>query len=308
MKILVTGGCGFIGSHIVDDYISAGHTVAVIDDLSTGSIQNLNAKAVFFQKDICHPDIEAIFEKEHFDVVNHHAAQINVRTSVTDPLLDARINIMGSLNVLLAGIRHGIKRFIFASSGGAIYGEPGHYPIAETTVTDPASPYGITKATVEQYVRILTRLHGLDHMILRYSNVYGPRQISKSEAGVISIFINQALNHEPSTVFGDGTQTRDYVFIGDVVRANRIALACPSHVVNIGTGIETSVNRLIELLSGIVGRKIQYRHEAARAGEVQRNVLDTSLAARHLNWAAQTDLAQGMKKTFDYFSGIHAAT
>jgi UDP-glucose 4-epimerase len=284
MKILVTGGCGFIGSHIVDDYITDEHTVVVIDDLSTGSLQNLNERATFYKKDICSPDIENIFEKEQFDVVNHHAAQINVRKSVIDPLLDARINIMGSLNLLMLSIHYGIKRFIFASSGGAVYGEPDQYPIIETTAVSPASPYGIAKATIEQYVQTLSGLHGLDYVILRYSNVYGPRQISTSEAGVISIFINQALNNKKCIVFGDGTST----------------------VFNIGTGIETSVNRLIELLSGIVGTEIEHEHDPPRAGEVQRNALDASLAAKHLHWTAQTQLAQGMKKTFDYFSRVHA--
>jgi UDP-glucose 4-epimerase len=306
MKILVTGGCGFIGSHIVDDYITDEHTVVVIDDLSTGSLQNLNERATFYKKDICSPDIENIFEKEQFDVVNHHAAQINVRKSVIDPLLDARINIMGSLNLLMLSIHYGIKRFIFASSGGAVYGEPDQYPIIETTAVSPASPYGIAKATIEQYVQTLSGLHGLDYVILRYSNVYGPRQISTSEAGVISIFINQALNNKKCIVFGDGTSTRDYVFIDDVVRANRTALTCSSKVFNIGTGIETSVNRLIELLSGIVGTEIEHEHDPPRAGEVQRNALDASLAAKHLHWTAQTQLAQGMKKTFDYFSRVHA--
>lgn len=308
MKTLVTGGCGFIGSHIVDDYIAGGHTVTVIDDLSTGSLKNLNRRATFYQKDITSPDIGSIFEKERFDVVNHHAAQINVRTSVTDPLLDARINIMGSLHLLMLSVHYEVKRFIFASSGGAVYGEPHQYPIAETTVPAPASPYGIAKATVEQYAQILTRLHGLDHVILRYSNVYGPRQISTSEAGVISIFINQVLNNETCIVFGDGTSTRDYVFIDDVVRANRTALTCPSNTFNIGTGIETSVNGLIELLSGITGRKIEHAYDDPRAGDVQRNVLDASRAVKHLDWTTQTKLAQGMKKTFDYFSRVHATT
>jgi UDP-glucose 4-epimerase len=308
MKTLVTGGCGFIGSHIVDDYIAEGHTVAVIDDLSTGSLQNLNRQATFYQKDINSPDIDDIFAQERFDVVNHHAAQINVRTSVTDPLLDARVNIMGSLHLLMLSARHKVRRLIFASSGGAIYGEPDQYPIAETTAPAPASPYGIAKATVEQYMQILSQLHGFDHVILRYSNVYGPRQISASEAGVISIFINQVLNNEPCVVFGDGTSTRDYVFIDDVVRANRTALTCPSNTFNIGTGIETSVNGLIELLSGITDRKIEHVYDDPRAGDVQRSVLDASRAAQHLNWTAQTSLAQGMKKTFDYFSRVHATT
>ncbi len=306
MKTLVTGGCGFIGSHIVDDYISQGHGVSVIDDLSTGSLKNLNPKATFHQLDICSPEIESVFKKERFDVVNHHAAQINVRKSVADPLCDARINIMGSLNLLVLSARYGVKRFIFASSGGAIYGEPDHYPISETTAIGPASPYGITKATVEQYIQILAGFHGLDHVILRYSNVYGPRQISASEAGVISIFINQVLDGKKCVVFGDGTQTRDYVFVDDVVRANRTALTCASNIFNIGTGLETSVNQLIELLSGIARTEIEHEHDAPRAGEVQRNVLDTSRAAKHLNWTPQIQLAQGMEKTFDYFSRVHA--
>ena len=306
MKVLVTGGCGFIGSHIVDDYISEGHSVVVIDDLSTGFLKNLNPRATFYQEDICSPHISSIFEKERFEAVNHHAAQINVRTSVTDPLADAHINIMGSLNLITLSIRSGVKRFIFASSGGAVYGEPGQYPIIESSAINPASPYGIAKATVEQYIHVLTGFHGIDHVILRYSNVYGPRQISTSEAGVISIFINQMLNDRACTVFGDGSQTRDYVFVGDVVRANRTALTCPSNTFNIGTGTETSVNGLLELLSGITGSTIEHHREAARAGDVQRNVLDISRAAEELNWTPQTQLAQGMKMTFDHFSRVHA--
>ncbi len=302
MKILVTGGCGFIGSHIVDAYIEMGHSVAIIDNLSTGDISNLNPKAKFYEKDICNREIEEIFRQEKPDIINHHAAQINVRISVDDPLFDAEVNIMGSLNLLNLARKYEVKKFIFASSGGAVYGEPNHFPITEDFPINPSSPYGISKAAVEKYLSIYTELYPMDSIILRYSNVYGPRQISKSEAGVISIFINQILNNKKCTVFGDGTQTRDYVYVGDVVEANRIALKCSTSILNIGTGIETSVNDLINILSDLTDKEVVHEHDTPRPGEVFRNVLNVSKAASMVQWVPKTNIKQGIRTTFDYFS------
>jgi len=304
---MVTGGCGFIGSHIVDAYIKMGHSVVIVDNLSTGDISNLNPKAKFYEEDICNRDIEGIFKHEKPEIINHHAAQINVRISVDDPLLDAETNIMGSLNLLNLAKRYKIRKFIFASSGGAVYGEPDRLPITEDFPINPSSPYGISKAAVEKYLSIFAELYGIDSIILRYSNVYGPRQISKSEAGVISIFINQILNNRKCTVFGDGTQTRDYVYVGDIVEANRMALKCSTNILNIGTGIETSVNGLINILSDVTEKEVVHEHGTPRPGEVHRNVLNVSKASSMLKWVPKTDLRQGIKTTFDFFSRQDAA-
>jgi len=304
MNILVTGGCGFIGSHIVDAYIGSGHKVWIIDNLSTGDLRNLNPKAELIQKNIEDSDIEEIFKRVQFDVINHHAAQINVRISVDDPLLDAKINIMGSLNLLFLGMKYHAKRFIFASSGGTVYGEPDQLPITEEFVIDPSSPYGISKATTEKYLTLYAKLYDFDCVILRYSNVYGPRQISKSEAGVISIFIECILKQKKCTVFGDGEQTRDYVYVGDVVAANTAALGCKSDVFNIGTGIETSVNDLIDILSKITKKDIDHQHDDPRPGEVLRNVLDNTRVKNAINWHPGISLEQGIRKTFEYFKEI----
>lgn len=302
MKILVTGGAGFIGSHIVDAYIKQGHTVVIIDDLSTGDIKNVNPDATFIKDDIKNPELEQVFRKFEFDVVNHHAAQINVRRSLDDPLFDAEVNIIGSLNLLNLSAKYGVKKFIFSSSGGAIYGEPDNYPITEDFPIEPLSPYGVAKFTVENYIKVYAKLYNFAYVILRYSNVYGPRQISKSEAGVISIFINQILENKECFVNGDGEQTRDYVYVGDVVRANLLALDVESDFFNIGTGIETSVNKLLDVLSQILNREIPHRHRAPILGEVLRNVLNFSKARNILGWAPEVPLIKGIELTYQYFN------
>lgn len=303
MKILVTGGCGFIGSHIVDAYVAHGHDVAVVDDLSTGTIDNLNPKAKFYEADIC-GNIDKIFQEGKFELVNHHAAQINVRTSVEDPLFDARVNVLGTLNLLQQAERFGVKRFVYASSGGAVYGEPADYPIKEVETPRPLSPYGASKAAAEKYIVTYADLYDLQYVILRYSNVYGPRQIIKSEAGVISIFIDRILRNEACTVFGDGKQVRDYVYVGDVVEANRRALECKPNIFNIGTGVETSVNDLIDVFSSILNTNILHEHVAPRPGEVFRNVLDFSKARSEIGWQPKIELTAGILKTFEYFKEI----
>ncbi len=301
MKILVTGGAGFIASHIVDAYIKAGHQVVVIDDLSTGSVDNLNPQADFYKDDIGSANIERIFEKYRFDVVSHHAAQINVRTSLRDPQFDARVNILGSVNILSLSAQYKIKRFIFASSGGAVYGEPKDFPITEEFPLVPLSPYGVSKIAAEYYIKVFANLYNFDYVILRYSNVYGPRQTPKGEAGVISIFINQILNNEKCYINGDGNQLRDYVYVDDVVRANLLALASPSDTFNIGTGIGTSVNELLAVLRDVVKKDISFEHRPPIPGEVFKNILDYKKAERILNWKPQTFLSDGIKKTYQSF-------
>ncbi len=301
MKILVTGGAGFIGSHIVDAYIKEGHSVVIIDDLSTGNFRNVNSEAIFIKQDITSPEIEEVFKKFKFDIVNHHAAQINVRRSLEDPLFDAKVNIMGSLNLLNLTAQHNVKRFIFASSGGAIYGEPEKFPITEEVKPEPLSPYGVAKFTVENYIKVFAKLYNFDYVILRYSNVYGPRQIAKSEAGVISIFINQILENKECFVNGDGNQIRDYVFVGDVVKANLSAIDCCPGYFNIGTGVETSVNDLLDIFRRILHREIPHKHREPIPGEVFKNVLDFSKAHRFLNWSPVIPLAKGIELTYQYF-------
>ena len=303
MRILVTGGCGFIGSHIVDAYIARGHEVVVVDNLSTGNIDNLNTKAIFYEEDI-NRDIEGIFRKGKFDLVNHHAAQINVRTSVDDPIYDARVNVLGTLNLLHFASKYDVKRFIFASSGGAVYGEPEKYPIKEDEKLNPLSPYGASKIAAEKYIITFANLYRIHHIILRYSNVYGPRQIIKSEAGVISIFIDRILRNDPCLVYGDGRQVRDYVYVGDVVEANILALSCDSNIFNIGTGVETSVNDLVKIFSSILEKDVAHEHVEPRPGEVLRNVVDCSRAHAEINWQPKVELRDGILKTFEYFKKI----
>jgi UDP-glucose 4-epimerase len=304
MNILVTGGCGFIGSHIVDAYVSLGHRLWVIDDLSTGSIDNLNPQAEFLEMDINSKHVVDVFKKAKIDVINHHAAQINVRTSVQDPAFDARVNILGSLNLLKCAAQYNIKRFIFASSGGAVYGEPEDLPISETCSINPLSPYGIAKATVEKYLMLWAAMHSFDHVILRYSNVYGPRQISKSEAGVISIFIDNINKQTDCVIFGDGNATRDYVYVSDVVKANIAALECNSNIFNIGTSVQTSVNDLVKIMADLLHHPIAHKHTTPRPGEVLSNALDNKQARSGLNWQPSITLKQGIKNTFEYFTQI----
>ncbi|UCD20470.1 MAG: NAD-dependent epimerase/dehydratase family protein [candidate division WOR-3 bacterium] len=303
MKILVTGGCGFIGSHIVDAYVEQGHEVYVVDDLSTGSIANLNPAAKVYEMDI-NADIESLFAETTYDLINHHAAQINVRTSVDDPIFDARVNILGTVNLLKAAVAHGVKRFIFASSGGAVYGEPEDYPISESAPLNPSSPYGVSKVAAEAYIRMYGRLFGMDYIILRYSNVYGPRQIFKSEAGVISIFADCILRDDTCKIFGDGKQTRDYVYVADVVQANLLALKSTSDTFNIGTGIETSVNDLIDIFSDLLGRDVTHSHIDPRQGEVLRNVLDVRRVFSQIHWQPRVGIKDGIVKTFEYFKKV----
>ncbi len=302
MKILVTGGAGFIGSHIVDAYISRDHEVVVVDDLSSGERTNLNPQAEFFQLDIQDERLEEIFAKFKFDVVNHHAAQMDVRKSVTDPEFDARVNVLGTLNLLENCVKHGVKKFIFASTGGAVYGEQEYFPADEAHPTWPISPYGITKLTCEKYLFYYKEVRNLANVIFRYSNVYGPRQNPHGEAGVVAIFSQKFLNGEQPVINGDGKQTRDYVYIGDLVRANVMALDFErSDVFNIGTGVETDVNALFRLLRKHTGSEAEEAHGPAKPGEQLRSYLTCSKAEKILTWRPEVDLNRGLKLTVEYF-------
>ncbi len=303
MKILVTGGAGFIGSHIVDAYISLGHRVTVLDNFSSGRKANLNRKAVVVKGDVQAPTLKALFARSKFDVVNHHAAQIDVRKSVTDPAFDARVNILGLLNILELSRATGVKKIIFSSSGGTYYGECTR-PGRETDFPRPLSPYGITKMASEYYIRAYHALHGLNFTILRYGNVYGPRQDPHGEAGVVAIFSQRMLAEEPLTIFGDGRQQRDYVFVKDVAQASVLALKRGHNdVFNIGTQKASSVNDLFREMKRITGYEHKPIYKPARPGELIRSCVDIGKTRRVLGWRPRFTLAQGLKDTIDFFRG-----
>ena len=301
MRIVVTGGAGFIASHIVDAYIDGGHEVHIIDDFSTGRKENVNPKATLHSLDIADRKAAELVAEIKPDVLNHHAAQMDLRRSVEDPLLDARINIIGFVNLLEACREGGVKKVIFASSGGAVYGDKEPIPAAEDHPTEPLSPYGVSKKTGELYLAYYHAAFGMPFLALRYSNVYGPRQSSQGEAGVVAIFIAQLLFGKNPIINGDGKQTRDYVFVGDVVRANVAALKSDYiGPVNIGTGKETDVVAICELLRQGLGSNIEAVHGPAKVGEQRRSCLMTSLAERVLGWQPKVSLQAGLNKTTAY--------
>lgn len=303
MKIVVTGGAGFIGSWVADAFLEEGHEVLIIDDLSTGVEENLPTAAQFIKCDIRDfENLNKIISDFRPDVIDHHAAQIDVRKSVDDPMHDAGINIIGTLNLIESALEHDISKFIFASTGGAIYGEPEIIPADENTEPCPISPYGTSKYAVEKYLGYYNYVHGLDYVALRYANVYGPRQNPHGEAGVIAIFCNRILSNSPCTIFGDGSQTRDYVYVGDVARANILSLSAPVGSYNIGTGVETSVNDLISELQKSSGRDFEVIHGDERPGEVQSISLEVTVAEETFGWSPSVDLAEGMKMTWDWFN------
>lgn len=301
MKILVTGGAGFIASHVVDAYVAAGHRVTVVDDMSRGRKANLNPKARFVKSDVSSPALSGLFRAGRFDAVNHHAAQIDVRISVEDPARDARANVLGLLNVLELSRRNGVKKVIFSASGGTYYGECGRRPARETDLPAPLSPYGVTKLAGEHYLRAYRALHGLRYTVLRYGNVYGPRQDPHGEAGVVAIFCSRLLSGEPVLIYGDGRQQRDYVYVGDVARANVLALRrATDDAVNIGTGRAVSVNGLLDGLLEASGLSVKPVHRPARAGELFRSVLDVAKAKRVLGWRPALSLVDGLGETFRF--------
>jgi len=312
--ILVTGGAGFIGSHISDALIDDGHKVVVVDDLSQGNLKNLNPNAVFYRLDICDPSLELVFEKERPEYVCHHAAQIDVRKSVVDPMYDARVNINGFLNILSCSVKRGVKGVIFASSGGVVYGEPEVLPVPEVHPKGPLSPYGVSKLSSEYYLYYYNKVFGLSYIALRYANVYGPRQDPLGEAGVVAIFSNKMLQGEVPTIYGDGNQVRDYVYVGDVARANLLSLrqldsiSLPSsiddHAFNIGTSVGTSVNELYSLLSSIIGFKERAIHDEPRKGELYRTFLNIDKAKDKLGFKPSVSLRDGLEMTVNYFRAM----
>ncbi len=302
MKIVVTGGAGFIASHVVDAYIERGHEVFILDDLSTGQKPNVNPKANLHQADIADAKSANLIERIKPDVLSHHAAQMDVRYSVADPLFDARVNILGFVNMLEACKNAGVKKVIFASSGGAVYGEQETFPAAEEHRTRPASPYGVSKRAGELYLSYYREAFGLPYIALRYANVYGPRQSSKGEAGVVAIFISLLLAGKNPVINGDGKQTRDYVYVGDVVNANVAALESSyAGEINIGTGQETDVLTIFELLRQGAGSKVAPVHGPAKAGEQRRSCLSATLAGEVLGWHPRVSLRQGLERTVAYY-------
>jgi UDP-glucose 4-epimerase len=302
VRILVTGGAGFIGSHIVDAYLAAGHEVVVVDDLSCGSGENVNPAAAFHALDIRDPELDRVFVTHRPEVVSHHAAQIDVRKSLADPAHDIGVNIVGTVRLLQHCMAHGTRRVIFASTGGAIYGEPQYLPADEAHPVRPLSPYGLDKFAAEHYLRLWRDQGGADYTILRYANVYGPRQDAHGEAGVVAIFASAMLRGQAPAIFGDGEQTRDFVYVGDVVRANVLALETNvAGPLNIGTGHPSSVNDLYHHLARLVGFDAPARHEPERPGEVRDIYLDCGLAQRELGWEPQVTLDDGLALTVEHF-------
>ena len=302
MKVLVTGGAGFIGSHLVDRLIQEGHEVVVVDNLSTGKRRNLNRAARFFKLDIQSWRLERVFRNERPNVVMHLAAQMDVRKSVEDPVFDAQVNVLGTLNVLQQAVRHGVRKVVFSSSGGAIYGEQEIYPAPESHVTRPLSPYGISKLCGEQYLSYYQRVSGLQVVNLRYANVYGPRQDPDGEAGVVAIFIQKLLNNEQAIVNGNGRQTRDFIYVEDVVEANLVVMGQETQgTYNVGTGEETSINDVLRILVGHTNSTCKELHGPAKHGEQVRSVIDASKIRQELSWEPRTELSDGLKRTIDYF-------
>jgi UDP-glucose 4-epimerase len=301
MRALVTGGAGFIGSHITDALLDAGHSVTVIDDLSRGRRAQLNPNARFVELDITSDALPAAIAEANPEVVFHHAAQIDVRESVRDPLHDADVNVVGTVNVLRAAIDAGARRVIFASSGGAIYGDTELIPTPEEHPCRPESPYGTAKLCAEAYGGTFSRQAGLEFVALRYANVYGPRQDPHGEAGVVAIFALRLLSGDPPVINGDGTQTRDYVHVRDLVRANLAAVDGTPGIYNIGTGIETDVNALYRMLAVACGASGDAVHGPAKPGEQRRSALDPTYTREHLGWSAEISFADGVQNTVDYF-------
>jgi UDP-glucose 4-epimerase len=305
---MVTGGAGFIGSNIVDELARGDHRISIVDNLSTGKHDNVSYRANFYDIDICHErETEKAFRDEMPDVVIHNAAQIDVRKSVADPRSDAGINIVGSLNILDLCRRYGVKKIIFASSGGTIYGECGEEAPDENYPGNPISPYGIAKFSFEFYIKFYHLVYGLNYTILRYGNVYGPRQDPLGEAGVIAIFAKKMIDNESVTVFGDGKQMRDYVFVEDVVAANIKALTMgDNQTINIGTQKLVSVLDLIEIMSEITGCKKEPIFKPKRQGEILRSFLNCQKAKTELDWTAQVDIKTGIQKTIRFFESYIA--
>jgi UDP-glucose 4-epimerase len=305
MKILITGGAGFIGSHLVDRFVQEGHEVVVVDNLASGKKKNVNKAARFYKMDILSPRIGKLLQKEKPHVISHHAAQIDVRRSVADPIYDAQVNILGLLNLLENAVRHGVKRVMFASSGGAIYGEQQSYPAPESHPAHPISPYGIAKLTSEHYLYYYQQVRGLSSVSLRYGNVYGPRQDPFGEAGVVAIFTQKMLTGEVPVINGNGQQTRDYVFIEDVVEANVAAMHHELEgVFNVGTGKETSVNELFGHLRKLTHFDQKEIFGPEKRGELTRSVLDCGRLNKAADWEPRVGVEEGLSITVAHFKKV----
>lgn len=302
MKILVTGGAGFIGSHIVDALIKQGHQVVVVDNLASGFLENINPSATFYKLSICDAELTNVFKREKPEIVSHQAAQMVIARSIAEPIFDAQENILGSINVIINCVRSGVKRIIYASSGGAIYGEPQYLPVDEKHPINPLSQYGISKHTVEHYLYLYGLQYGLNYVVLRYPNVYGPRQNPGGEAGVVAIFAGQMLKNEQPTIFGSGDKTRDYTHVFDVVAANLLAIERENNgIYNIGTGVETSDQKMFDTLAKVLGYSGSPRYASVRTGEIYRICLDATKAQKELGWQAELSLEDGLLQTVSYY-------
>jgi len=309
-RVLVTGGAGFIGSHVADRYLAAGYAVTVLDDLSSGKRENVPPGAEFVHADVGSKEARRLLQGGSFTVLNHHAAQMDVRVSVSDPQFDARTNLMGLLNLLEGAREGGVERVVFASSGGVVYGESDDLPHPETAPKLPVSPYGVSKLASEYYLAVYALTHGLHTVSLRYANVYGPRQNPHGEAGVVAIFGSRVRRGQELTVYGDGGQTRDYVFVGDVVEANLAATrweppafgSLDDLAFNVGTGLETSVNGLAATMLEAAGANVEVKHVAARPGELQRSAVAVNKAVREWGWRPKVSLADGLKRTYEWIA------
>lgn len=302
-KILVTGGAGFIGSHVVDLFVSNGYEVVIVDDLSTGRASNLNPAAKFYQMDIRDPKLREVFEGERPDFISHHAAQMDVRRSVAQPLFDADVNILGSINLIECAREFNVRHFVYISTGGAVYGEPETLPCDEMHPINPICQYGASKHTVEHYLYMYNVNYGLQYTVLRYPNVFGPRQDPHGEAGVVAIFTGKMLDNDPVTINGDGEQTRDFVFVRDCARANLLAVTVDHApgIYNIGWGRPTSINEIFTNLAKITGYTHPVSYGPAKVGETRHIYLDASKANRDLGWSATLSLEEGLRETVEYF-------
>lgn len=303
-KVLVTGGAGFVGSHLVDAYIAQGNEVVVVDDLSTGKQRNIDPRAKFYHLSILDQQLDEVFNSEKIDLISHHAAQTSVRNSVADPAFDAQLNVLGTIKLLELSVKYGVKKFIFASTGGAIYGEQNYYPADENHPLRPLSPYGTSKLAAEKYLWLYNVNHGLDTIILRYANVYGPRQDPYGEAGVVAIFTQKILNAEQPIINGNGEQTRDFVSVSDVVRANLMAESLKGcQTINIGTSTEVTITSLFDKLAAISQVKVHRVYGPALPGEQLRSVLNYKRAQKLLGWEPQVSLENGLREVFEFFKG-----
>jgi UDP-glucose 4-epimerase len=303
-KVLVTGGAGFIGSHVTDLLLSRGHDVIVVDDLSTGHMRNVNPQARFYKMDIRSPALADVFENERPNYVNHHAAQMNVRRSVADPHFDAEVNVLGSLNLIECAVRSGVEKFVYISSGGAVYGEPEYLPCDEGHPINPICQYGVSKHVVEHYLYLYNRNYGLNYAVLRYPNVYGPRQDPYGEAGVVAIFTGQMLQEDSVTINGSGDQVRDFVYVEDCAVANLLVMSDGhGQIYNLGSGVGTSVNEIFAHLKAITNYDQDPHHGPPKVGETFRIYLDAGKARRELGWEPATGLEEGLRRTVAYFAG-----